>query len=439
MLKHFITRLFFACLSALPLAGAAKLETFEALVDEGNRLQHAGKYSPAEEKYRGAIRLGDENWLAPVYLARVWTNLGSVLYQEARLAESEECYRKAGDYWRESAGEEKEEGIAILLNNLGALHRAQGRYAEAEKVYMQAIAIRKRQGLDGSAPGATLWCNLAEVLRRQKKLEEAREAVDRGRILGTRLMVHDSQPFASMLHISGDVYGDLKRFAEAEAFHVEALKIRSKVFGADHPLVAVSKNNLASLYREQEKLDRVVPLLEDALRIWRATFGEDHPSVGFAYTNLGQAYVSLDRSIEAEPLYRKGIAITEKRLGQDHPEVASAYRNLGDLFHRQGKLQGAEKIYWHAVAILERSLGSDHLQTAQLLKNVVAVLSDQKRFQEAEKVQKRVMQILEARSGKRNEEYLSQAELFAQLAKRNGRRDSTVTALWPRRQIPPAQ
>jgi tetratricopeptide (TPR) repeat protein len=435
MLKHFTGILFCATLAQMQ---GANLDSFEALIDTGNQLQHSGRYRAASDKYREAVRMAEANGFAPVYLARVLTNLGSALYQESKLAEAEDSYRKGGEQWRKTPGEEGEEGTAILLNNLGALYRAQGRYPEAGKAYTDAIAIRKRQGKEGASLG-TLWCNLAEVLRRERKLDEAREAVDRGRSIGERAMIHDSQAFASMLHISGDVYADSKLFAEAEGFHREALAVRRRLYGPDHPQIAVSENNLASLYREMGKLDQLVPLLEDALRIWRAAFGEDHPSVGFAYTNLGQAYVALNRGVEAEPLYRRGIAITEKRLGADHPEVASAYRNLGDLFHRQGKLQGAEKLYWHSVSILEKSLGADHLQTAQLLKSVVAVLADQKRFLEAEKVQKRVMQIIAQRSGTRNEEYLSQAEIFTLIAKKNGRRTNTISGLWPPPQIPPAQ
>lgn len=438
MSKQFIAKLFCTSLLTLTAFGATSLDTFESLIDEGNQLQHSGKYAAASDKYRGALRMAEAGNFAPVYHARVLTNLGSSLYQEARHADAEACYRKASEQWRKTPGSESEEGKAILLNNLGALYRAQGRYNEAEKVYTEAIAIRKRQGKDGGSQ-ATMWCNLAEVLRRQRRLDEAREAVDRGRTLGARTITHDSQAFASMLHISGDVYADSRKFSEAEAFHLEALEIRKRLYGPDHPQIAAGKNNLASLYREQGKVDQLVPMLEDALRIWRGAFGEDHPSVGFAYTNLGQAYVAHNQFAEAEPLYRKGIEITEKRLGATHPEVASAYRNLGDLFHRQGKLQGAEKLYLHAVAILENSLGADHLQTAQVLKNVVAVLTDQNRFLEAEKVQKRVVQIVEARSGTRNEEYLQQTVIFSRLAKRNGRRNNTITGLWPPSQIPHAQ
>src|SRR5271165_6468823 len=45
-----------------------------------------------------------------------------------------------------------------------------------------------------------------------------------------------------------ELYEDMSRYAEAEPLYQEALKIRQKVLGPEHPDTATSLNNLALLY-----------------------------------------------------------------------------------------------------------------------------------------------------------------------------------------------
>ncbi len=57
------------------------------------------------------------------------------------------------------------------------------------------------------------------------------------------------------------------RYAEAELLYKRALEIREKALGPDHPDVANSLNNLASLYDEQGRYGEAEPLLKRALTI----------------------------------------------------------------------------------------------------------------------------------------------------------------------------
>jgi tetratricopeptide (TPR) repeat protein len=84
------------------------------------------------------------------------------------------------------------------------------------------------------------------------------------------------------------------KYDEAELLYRRALAIREKVLGPDHPDVAASLNNLATLLDKQGKYD------------------------------------------EAEPLYRRALAIRKKVLGPDHPDVAASLNNLAALLHKSG-------------------------------------------------------------------------------------------------------
>ena len=57
----------------------------------------------------------------------------------------------------------------------------------------------------------------------------------------------------------------------------DALSIRRRVLGADHPDTAVSLNNLAALYRAQERYSEAAPLLKEAAEIMERVLGAEHP------------------------------------------------------------------------------------------------------------------------------------------------------------------
>jgi tetratricopeptide (TPR) repeat protein len=57
------------------------------------------------------------------------------------------------------------------------------------------------------------------------------------------------------------------------------LEIREKLLGKEHPDVATSLNNLASLYYSQGKYAEAEPLYQRAIAILIATLGENHPNI----------------------------------------------------------------------------------------------------------------------------------------------------------------
>ncbi len=73
--------------------------------------------------------------------------------------------------------------MAINLNNLAELYRAQGRYAEAEPLYQRALAIcEKVLGLEHPAVATSLQ-NYAALLRETGRTEEADEMEARAKAI----------------------------------------------------------------------------------------------------------------------------------------------------------------------------------------------------------------------------------------------------------------
>ena len=78
------------------------------------------------------------------------------------------------------------------------------------------------------------------------------------------------------------------KYDEAEPLYKEALAIRKKVFGDEHPSVAESLNNLAGLLYSQGKINEAIPYFKETITIFKKVYGDEHPNVATALNNLAE-------------------------------------------------------------------------------------------------------------------------------------------------------
>ena len=91
---------------------------------------------------------------------------------QGRYAEAEPLFRQALDIMERTKGPEHLD-VAIILNNLGELYYMQGRYVEAEPLYQRALAIKEKVlGPDDLALATTLE-NYAALLSRTNREDQA--------------------------------------------------------------------------------------------------------------------------------------------------------------------------------------------------------------------------------------------------------------------------
>ena len=97
-----------------------------------------------------------------------------------------------------------------------------------------------------------------------------------------------------------------------------------------------------NLFRDQNKYKEAANLLNDALAIREKTLGENHPAVAATLNNLAVLYGKRGKYKDAEPLCKRALEIREKVLGSDHPDVAKQLNNLALLCQNQEWNQNLE-------------------------------------------------------------------------------------------------
>jgi tetratricopeptide (TPR) repeat protein len=192
---------------------------------------------------------------------------------------------------------------------------------------------------------------------------------------------------------------DTNRLDEAELLMRRGLEIDERIYGPDRPEVATDLNNLATLLYTTNRLDEAEPMMRRALEIDERSLGPDHPEIATFLNTLALLLKTTNRLDEAEPLYRRALAILEKSLGLNHPKIAKALNNLARLLQAANRLNEAEPLMRRALEIDEQSYGPDHPEVATNLNNLALLLKAANRLDEAEPLYRRALAILEKSLG----------------------------------------
>jgi tetratricopeptide (TPR) repeat protein len=151
--------------------------------------------------------------------------------------------------------------------------------------------------------------------------------------------------------------GDL---ASAQALFERVLEIYERELGPEHPDTADSRRCLAEVLHAQGDLARARPLVERALAI------EEKMPGGYAAPHLDLlAMVLRDQGdlAGATPFAQRALEIREKVLGPENPETGRSLLQVADLRHAQGDHAGARPLVERALEIHAKVFGPTHQDT----------------------------------------------------------------------------
>ncbi|MDB9493155.1 tetratricopeptide repeat protein [Spirulina major CS-329] len=339
-------------------AGELPIEELQALIAQRETLDHpqddailATLYFQMGEAYaRQSKRTGAATHKGSVAEAIAWYN------KAARLQEHQGRDRVA---W------------ATTLNNLAALNYTQGKYEEAEPLYLQALEIVSRALGEDHPEVATTLNNLAGLYYVQGKYEQAEPLYLQALEIVSRALGEDHPEVATTLNNLAELYRVQGKYEQAEPLFLQALEMKRRMPEKDHTEVATTLNNLAGLYCVQGKYEQAEPLYLQALEIVSRALGEDHPKVATTLNNLAGLYYVQGQYEKSESLYLQSLEMRRRSLGEDHPEVATTLNNLAELYCVQGKYEQAEPFYLQAILIAVQSLGEQHPNTQKFFNNFV--------------------------------------------------------------------
>jgi tetratricopeptide (TPR) repeat protein len=353
--------------------------------------------------------------------------VGQELGELQQLAEAESTIRDVLKAYEHVLGEDCKE--TLDTKSLLALQmNYQGKYDESEAITRDVLERRRR--LLGPDHQDTLGSmnELGRFLMNRGKYTDAvkvlRETVDAQRRVG-------DPGLAGTLGNLGVVLTRQREFAAAEPYSREALEIRRRTLGEDHPLTVSAVANLATLIMDMDKLTEAEPLAREALQKSRRIFGDEHASTLKAMNVLGQVLFRLNKFNETEPLYREALTTGRRVLGEDHPDVIIWIANMGSVLQRLGRSAEAEPYFRDAVDKNRRTLGETHPYTLTMTKNLVELLRKQNKPADAEAFLRSALEDLRRVEGEGHPETLSMTKNLADMLRQQKKLANAESLLRP--------
>lgn len=187
----------------------------------------------------------------------------------------------------------------------------------------------------------------------------------------------------------GYSYSDITDFQQAEAMYSDSLRIQENILGRiDHPQVAEVKNYLGICLSSRPGKDGTNPglyrqaevFLQDALLMRKRLYGTQHPDYATSLNNMANFCRKVHRRgklyYKVEAMYRESLKIREEVVGLEHPHVAQSLNNLALLLSHKSSpkddecYKECESLYLRALEIRRKHLGHSNCETAATVSKI---------------------------------------------------------------------
>lgn len=188
------------------------------------------------------------------------------------------------------------------MASLGSSYHAQGRFDEAEPVFVEGLALMKR--VLGDEHPSTLRCMSSLAL----------------------------------------TYYAQGRYAKAEPLQIETLALMKHVLGDEHPETLWGMADLAVTYGAQGRHVEAEPLEVQVIALRIHVHGDQHPDTFRAMGNLADTYQKLGRYSEGEPLAVAAYEGLMECRGALYPDTLWRLQRLKALYEEQERHEVAESL-----------------------------------------------------------------------------------------------
>ncbi len=288
----------------------------------------------------------------------------------------------------------------LLANRVSDALLSLGRYQEGANVLRRAIELKESAGIDDITLSESR-SNLGLVEEMWGHLEEARTLLqkalatwDRPEFSGPE---SQSEFFSREMVLSNLALVEQENndFEHARQHLQEVIKSEEERLGAEHPDLATSLSNLATVESEMGQWTAARELLLRAIAIEEKT-DAGHPNLGVRYSNLATVEQAIGHLAQAREWLQKALNLFETVLEPDHPHLAVICSNLAMTERDLGNFESAHKLLERAIASDEKNFSADHSNLVTRYSNMALVEQDMGQPDKAKELLEKALAILQA-------------------------------------------
>jgi len=375
--------LFSAILADIGTVPDHKDQKWEAAYSLGETYIQLGLFDKANAALSKSLSFAQNNASSDqTALARSWLSLAELRQLQKKWSEAANLRQKASE-----AAKHSKDGSLIQARVLDCDAQSaiqEGHYDRAQELWKEALAIRKKR-LDANDPALICMVrNYAVALRSIGAVPLAHELnvqasqwerKNTGQAMPLQINALNCLAVASVMK-------DQQQAAE-DGFK-KALDLAHRYLPSSHPLVGDVLVNLGSLYGQERKFKDAEPLLKRALSVVSQAYGPTNWKQATVLNDLGAINLDQGKFDVAESYMKRSLLVSEQSFGENSPDVASELVNFGALFGRQGKYDSAVVYLIKAKGIYARLDKPSPKDLALCYANLAAMLAGQQKLSDAE-------------------------------------------------------
>ena len=302
------------------------------------------------------------------------SNLAIVYKAQGRSQEAISLLERALAIAGEAAGPDSYR-LGVIANRLALYCAGEGRAADAEAYFKQAISAFEKSGDLSRASEADALHNLAIFFGRQRRYSEETEAALRSLSLLTGEPTQDKSRVFDALNTLGGAYNAQGRYKDAEPLLSRAFAIAHENFKSSDPRLSQVTANLAVIYKAEARIFEAIFGFTLALEEAEIALGPQDVWVGMIANRLAVTYLEQGKTAEAELLFKRAVAIGENSSDEESLFLSAALFNLSALYTRQLRYKEAEALLNRSLTIRLSAYGPSHPAVAEVQSALQAVRS----------------------------------------------------------------
>ncbi|AHG88161.1 protein kinase [Gemmatirosa kalamazoonensis] len=274
-------------------------------------------------------------------LARDLATLGTFLCARGRNAECERELREAVAVARRAFPAPHRERARAMLRLADALDDRPGGSAEAESLYVAALADTRAALGDDHAETAQVMKQVGLMLARHGRKTDAERLIRRALAVQERTLGPSHLEVARTMMSLGEVLRDGGYSAEAERVFTDAATRIGGSLGTDHPAYSAALEHIAESLAQRGALDSAAALYRRMITIWASTFGPEAGITREIKAGLAGVLARQRRFAEADTLYRDALTSLHAVTADSHRAVRRTYAGMATLYAAWGKPDSA--------------------------------------------------------------------------------------------------
>jgi tetratricopeptide (TPR) repeat protein len=399
---------------------AILLQRFHDLASGANRLYAQGQYTQAETAFGQAREIAAAFGGRSHPMALVRNNLAALHYRAGRESEARREWEAALDIWTE-IGPRGEQASA--LSNLAELALGQGRAAEGLTLAKQALSIQKRFDLDNVNTQITYARALRLTGQERESVSTLRKLLD-----SKRRSVPQGQS-AMILAALAQANLALGNYTEAQAMAEEAVSQALSSGGQQSYVYAWAvflRGRTRQMVGDRTGAERDIT---ESLHIHEQTLGMDHPRVVVLLADLAELTGRRGGNLAALTHLNRAVAILRAKSGVAHPDYPALLLAVAQQHRTMGQKELAADLYRQALEAAQSLFASPSPALAPYFNGYGAALFDLGRLEEAERYVRSSVAVHESQAGPLQPGLAESCRNLATICMRSGRLGESRTFL----------